>query len=53
MINIRNLDSKENVGIRSIGIFRKIWSIGIFAILLSQDGFESDCPEAKFQAITS
>ena len=25
----------------------------IFVILLSQDGFESDCPETKFQAITS
>ena len=25
----------------------------IFVILLSQDGFESDCPETKFQIITS
>ena len=24
---------------------------GIFVILLSQDGSESDCPETKFQAI--
>ena len=28
-------------------------AIGIFVILLSQDGFESDCPETKFQATTS
>ena len=27
--------------------------VGIFAILLSQDGFESKCPEAKFQTIIS
>ena len=26
---------------------------GISVTLLSQDGFESDCPEMKFQAITS
>ena len=26
---------------------------GMFAILLGQDGFESDCPETKFQTITS
>ena len=26
---------------------------GIFVILLSQDGFESDRPESKFQTITS
>ena len=25
---------------------------GILVILLSQDGFESDCPETKFQTIT-
>ena len=25
----------------------------IFVILLSQGGFESDCPETKFQTITS
>ena len=34
-----------------------VWSFGlkatgIFVILLSQDGFESDCPETKFQSIT-
>ena len=27
--------------------------IGIFVILLSQDGFENDCPETKFRTITS
>ena len=26
---------------------------GIFVILLSQDGFGSDCPETKLQTITS
>ena len=26
---------------------------GIFVILQSQDGFDSDCPETKFQTITS
>ena len=26
---------------------------GIFVILLSQDGFERDCPETEFQTITS
>ena len=34
----------------------KLWFEGgwyYFVILLSQDSFESDCPETKFQAITS
>ena len=26
---------------------------GVPVILLSQDGFESECPETKFQTITS
>ena len=26
---------------------------GICVILLSQDGFKNDCPETKFQTITS
>ena len=26
---------------------------GTFVILLSQDGFENDCPEIKFQTVTS
>ena len=28
-------------------------AIGIFVILLCQDGFENDSPETKFQTITS
>ena len=31
-----------------------VWKrLSNFVILLSQDGFESDCPETKFQAIIS
>ena len=33
-------------------VFTALKATGIFVILPSQDGFESDCPETKFQTIT-
>ena len=48
---------KENLGVKYIcaECFLKIWleAKGIFVVLLSQDGFESDCSETKFQTINS
>ena len=59
MINIRNLDSKGSVGVKyknniSVELCLKsgLKATSIFAILLSQDGYESECPETKFQTIT-
>ena len=55
MMNIRNLGSKENLGVK----FKKRISAElclkrlIVFKLLSQDGFGNDCPETRFQAITS
>ena len=52
MMNIRNLGSKESARVKSkAGICAKLClrsglkATGIFVILLSQDGFESDSPE--------
>ena len=46
MMNMRNLNSKQNVGVKSKeGSGLK--ATGIFVRLLSQDGFESDSPERK------
>ena len=60
IMNIRNLDSKESLGVKfeegiSVKLCLKLWfeSTSIFVILPSQDGFKSDCPETKFQTITS
>ena len=44
----------QSSDLKATGIF-VIWlkASGIFVILPSQDGFESDCPETKFQTISS
>ena len=59
MMNTRNLDSKEILG-AGFKIYESncvqgsgFKATGIFVILLSQDVFESVCPETKFQTITS
>ena len=61
MMNVRNLASKESLGVKfkdSICTelclklrFESGWVF--FVLLLSQDGFESDSPETKLQIITS
>ena len=46
MMNIGNLGSKQSVRVK----FKEgsgLKATGIFLILLSQDGFESDAPERK------
>ena len=55
-MNIKNLGSKESVRVKyKDRICSKLYlksglkATGIFVILLRQDGFESDCPETKFQ----
>ena len=55
MMNIRNLGSKERLGVKfkDRDMRRIVFKTGIFVILLRQDGFETDCPETKFQRITS
>ena len=52
MMNIGNLGSKENVGVKykdgmCAELCLKLWfeRDWYFVILLSQDGFESHCPE--------
>ena len=59
MIIIRNLSSKGTIGFKyKDSICAKCAqdsgykATGIFVILPSLDGFESDCPETKFQLIT-
>ena len=55
MIIIRNLSSKESTGFKykdNICIKCALKATGIIVILPSQDGFESNCPETKFQLIT-
>ena len=59
-VNIRNLGSKESVGVKykdgiCAELCLKLWfeSNCNFLILPSQDGFESYCPETKFQTINS
>ena len=59
MINIWNLDSKGSLGVKykddiCAELCSKLWfeSDYSFVILPSQDGFESDCPQTKFQTIT-
>ena len=49
------IGSKESVGVKFKEGYAPncVWSsglkaTGIFVILLSQDGFESDCPERKY-----
>ena len=53
-----NLGSKGSVGIKykddicaKFCLNSGLKATGIFVILLSQDGFENDCPETKFQII--
>ena len=53
-----NLGSKQSVGVKyKDGTCAELWlklswkAADIFVILLSQDGFKSDCPGTKFQAI--
>ena len=58
MMDIWNLGSKERLGVNFKGDICAEMSSGlkvngIFVILLSQDSFESDCPERKFQTIIS
>ena len=60
MMNIPKVGSKENLGVKfKDGICAELClksglkATGIFVILLSQDGFESECPETKFQTIFS
>ena len=43
-----NANETSNKHIRQVGV-----KVGIFVTLLSQDAFESDCTETKFQTITS
>ena len=57
---MQSLGSKESLGVNfKDGICAScIYSsgmktTGVFVILLSQDGFESDCPDRKIQIITS
>ena len=59
-MDIQNMRSKESVGVKfKDGIcaefYLKLWFEidWYFLILLSQHGFESDCPETRFQIITS
>ena len=59
-MNIRNLGLPESVGIKSkdgicakLCLKLKLQSDWYFCNIMSQDGFESDCPETKFQRITS
>ena len=55
------LGSKKRLGVTFKGgicnkLCLKLWFESewyTFVILMSQDGFESNCPEAKFQTITS
>ena len=60
MMTIQNLDPKENLEVKSKGrmyaemcLKLSIESGCYFCILPSQDGFERDCLESKFQKITS
>ena len=55
MMNIRNLASKESLDpwYASSCVESLFKATDIFVILLSQEGFESDCPQIKFQTITS
>ena len=58
MMNMRNLGSKESFGVKFTYAPNCVESYGlkatgIFVVLLSQDGFESDCPETNFQTISS
>ena len=61
MMNLRNLGSKENLAIKfkdgiCADLCLNLWfesDIVIFVILMSHYGFETDCPERKFQTITS
>ena len=59
--NIMNMiaGSKESLGVKFKGgicaelcLNFGLKTAGILVILQSQDGFESDCPERKFQTIT-
>ena len=59
-MNIQNLGSQEKLRVKlkdgiSAEFCLKLWfeHDWYFAILLSQDGFESNCPEAKLHTITS
>ena len=54
MMTIQNLGLQESVGVRFKYVYvpncpssSGLKSIGIFVILLSQDSFESYCPERK------
>ena len=55
---MRNLGSKGSFGVKFTYAPNCVESYGlkatgIFVVLLSQDGFESDCPETNFQTISS
>ena len=53
IMNIQSKGSKEVLGVEfKDDICSELWFC-IFVILLSQDGFESEFPETKFQRITS
>ena len=54
MVNMRNLGSKESVEVKyeegiCAELCLKLWfeSTSIFVKLLSQDGFENNCPEKQ------
>ena len=55
MMNIRNLGSKESLGVKfkesaCAKLYLKLWfesDWNIFVRLLSQDGFKSDSPERQ------
>ena len=59
-MNMRNLGSKESLGVKlkdgiCFQLCLKLWFERgwYFCNITSQDGHESDCPEIKFQTITS
>ena len=54
-MNVRNVGSKESLGVKykddiCAALYLKLWfeRDWYFLLLLSQGGFESDCPETKF-----
>ena len=60
MMNIQNLGSKEKLEVKfkddiSSELCLKLWfeRDWYFCNITSQDGFESNCPETKFQTMTS
>ena len=61
MMNIQNLGLKESLGVKLKGeicaesYLKLLFESDCYLcnITLSQDGFERDCPETKFQTISS